>query len=202
MTHDDARAAYERLRAAHLGAVRASLEDHVERLDWPRERIERYQTERLRSLLAFARARSPFHAARLADVDPATATVADLARIPSMVKQEAQDRWDEIVTVPGIDRAGAERVLADQRWFSYTPSDLQVFSSGGSSGVRGVYLWGWEQFVTLACLAWRWQARAERRSETGHAPARRGWRCSRRVNRRTPAPRCSTSRRRRGCRPP
>ena len=141
-------------------------------LDWPRERIERYQTERLRSLLAFARERSPFHAARLADVDPATATVADLARIPPMVKQEAQDRWDEIVTVPGIDRAGAERVLADQRWFSYTPSDLQVFSSGGSSGVRGVYLWGWEQFVTLACLAWRWQARAERRSATGHAPAR------------------------------
>src|SRR5918995_391793 len=88
-------------------------------------------------LLAFARARSPFHAARLADVDPATAAVDDLARIPPMVKQEAQDRWDEIVTVPGIDRAGAERVLADQRWFSYTPSDLQVFSSGGSSGVRG-----------------------------------------------------------------
>ena len=87
-----------------------------------------------------------------------------------MVKQEAQDGWDGIVTVPGIDRAGAERVLADQRWFSYTPSDLQVFNSGGSSGVRGVYLWGWEQFVTLACLAWRWQARAERRSATGHAP--------------------------------
>ena len=172
MTLDDARAAYERLRAAHLGAVRASMEDHVERLDWPRERIERYQTERLRSLLAFARARSPFHAARLADVDPATATFADLARIPPMVKQEAQDRWDEIVTVPGIDRAGAERVLADQRWFSYTPSDLQVFSSGGSSGVRGVYLWGWEQFVTLACLAWRWQARAERRSATGPGSAR------------------------------
>ena len=58
-------------------------------------------------------------------------------------------------------------MLAQQRWFSYTPGGLQVFSSGGSSGVRGVYVWDWEQFVTLACLAWRWQVRAERASGSG-----------------------------------
>jgi phenylacetate-CoA ligase len=144
--------------------VRASLEDHVERLDWPRERIERYQTERLRSLLAFARARSPFHAARLADVDPATATVDDLARIPPMVKQEAQDCWDDIVTDSELSRERAERVLAQQEWYSYTPDNYQVFSSGGSSGVRGVYVWDWQFFVSVACLAWRTQARAERRN--------------------------------------
>jgi phenylacetate-CoA ligase len=161
---DDARQVYARLRGAHLGAVRAAIEDHVARLDWPQERIERYQTERLRSLLGFARLRSPFHAARLADLDPSTATVDDLVRLPPMLKQDAQEAWDAIVTAPDIDRAGAERVLAEQRWFSYTAGGLQVFSSGGSSGVRGVYVWDWEQFVTLACLAWRWQVRAERRS--------------------------------------
>jgi phenylacetate-CoA ligase len=47
-----------------------------------------------------------------------------------------------------------------------------VFSSGGSSGVRGVYVWDWEQFVTLACLAWRWQVRAERASGSGDHAAR------------------------------
>jgi phenylacetate-coenzyme A ligase PaaK-like adenylate-forming protein len=117
---------------AHVHAVRAALEDHVARIEWPRERIERYRTERLRALLAYARKRSPFHAARMAELDPSTATVADLARLPPMVKQEAQDEWDAIVTVAGLDRAGAERVLA-------------------------------ELFVTLACLAWRMQAREERR---------------------------------------
>src|SRR3712207_8773368 len=45
-------------------SVRASLEDHVARLDWPPERIERYRTERLRSLLAFAR-RSEEHTSEL-----------------------------------------------------------------------------------------------------------------------------------------
>jgi phenylacetate-coenzyme A ligase PaaK-like adenylate-forming protein len=114
--------------------------DHVARLEWPQQRIERYQTECLRSLLRFARERSPFHAARMADIEPSTATVEDLARLPPMVKQEAQDEWDAIITAPDIDRAGAERVLAQQRWFSYTPAGYQVFSSGGSSGVRGVYL--------------------------------------------------------------
>ena len=170
----DPRVAYAHLRTAHLSAVRASLEDHVARLEWPRERIERYQTERLRSLLAFARERSPFHAARMTGLDPATATVEDLARLPPMLKGEAQDDWDAIVTTPDIDRAGAERVLAEEGWFSYTPTGLQVFSSGGSSGVRGVYVWDWDQFVTLACLAWRWQVRAARRAGPETRPARLG----------------------------
>lgn len=152
------------MRAAHLHRVRGSLEDHIARVEWSRAQIERYQTERLRALLGYARERSPFHASRMTDLDPSSATVADLARLPPMVKQEAQDEWDAIVTVPGLKRAGAERILAEQRWFSYTAAGDQVFSSGGSSGVRGVYVWAWELFVTLACLAWRMQAREDRRS--------------------------------------
>ena len=113
--------------------------------------------------LAYARERSPFHARRLADLDTARATVADLAAVPIMTKAEAQDCWDEIVTDSELSRERAERILAQQEWYSYTPDDYQVFSSGGSSGVRGVYVWGWQFFVSVACLAWRMQARAERR---------------------------------------
>jgi phenylacetate-coenzyme A ligase PaaK-like adenylate-forming protein len=157
-----ARAAYERLRAAHLHAVRAALEDHVARVDWSREQIDRYRTERLRSLLAHARERSPFHAARMGELDPSAATVADLARLPPMTKVQAQDEWDRIVTVPGLDRDRAERILAEEPWFTYTATGEQVYSSGGSSGVRGVYVWDWELFVSVACLAWRTQARDDR----------------------------------------
>ncbi len=159
---EDGRASYAALRTAHLHVVRAALEDHIARVDWPADRIERYRTERLRALLHYARERSPFHAARMRHFDPACATVADLAQLPPMVKQEVQDEWDAIVTEPGLDRAGAEQVLAEQSWFSYTRSGSQLFSSGGSSGVRGVYTWSWELFVTLACLAWRMQVRDAR----------------------------------------
>lgn len=166
------RAAYERMRAAHLGAVRARLEDHVTRLDWSRQRIERYQNYRLRSLLAFAQERSPFHARRLRGLDASRASVADLASLPAMTKRDAQERWDAIVTSPGLDRHRAERILAEQQWFSYTAGGEQIFSSGGSSGVRGVYAWDWHFFVSVACLAWRTQAREELRGATV-APAAR-----------------------------
>ncbi len=166
------RGAYERVRAAHLHAVRAALEGHVARVDWPRERLEQYRTEHLRAVLAYARERSPFHAPRLAALDPSTATVADLARLPPMLKREALEEWDAIVTVPHLDRAGAERILAEQSWFSYTSWGDQVFSSGGSSGVRGVYVWGWQLFVTLACLAWRMQAREQRNVPEEHGRPR------------------------------
>ena len=163
--------AYERERAAHLHAVQAAMEDHITRLDWQREQIDRFRDQRLRMLLGYARERSPFHARRLADLDPARATVADLAAVPIMAKSDAQECWDDIVTDPGLSRERAESVLAHQEWYSYTPDDYQVFSSGGASGVRGVYVWEWQFFVSVACLAWRTQARSERR-ETPLGPTR------------------------------
>ncbi|SPM36640.1 Phenylacetate-coenzyme A ligase PaaK, adenylate-forming domain family [Mycobacterium rhizamassiliense] len=158
------RAAYERMRAAHLAVVRSSLEDHIARLDWSREQIERHQNHRLRALLRYAQECSPFHARRLQGLDPARATISDLASLPMMTKRDAQEQWDAIVTTQGLDRARAERIIAEQQWFSYNADDQQIFSSGGSSGVRGVYVWDWQFFVSAACLAWRTQARAERRA--------------------------------------
>jgi phenylacetate-coenzyme A ligase PaaK-like adenylate-forming protein len=155
--------AYERIRGAHLGAVQAALDDHVGRLDWSAEHIRGHRDQRLRSLLAYARERSPFYAERLRNLNVDEATVCDLASIPMLTKADAQGEWDAIVTTPDLNRSAAERVLSEQTWFSYTRHDQQVFSSGGSSGVRGVYVWDWQFFVTTACLAWRVQAREERR---------------------------------------
>src|SRR6478672_12674868 len=158
-----ARAKYERMRAVHLNAVQAALVDHAARLAWTPEQIQCYREHRLRELLAFARQRSPFHARRLRALELNSVTVADLASVPVMTKADAQDSWDDIVTDRWLNRERAERILAEQEWYSYTPDGYQVFSSGGSSGVRGVYVWSWQLFVSAACLAWRMQARAERR---------------------------------------
>lgn len=147
------------------------MDDHIARLDWPRERIDRHREQRLRMLLGYARERSPFHAGRLGELETSRASAADLAALPIMTKAEAQDRWNDIVTDRDLSRARAESVLAQQEWYSYTPDDYQVFSSGGSSGVRGVYVWDWQFFVSVACLAWRMQARAERR-EPSPGPTR------------------------------
>ncbi|MCH9735175.1 MAG: phenylacetate--CoA ligase family protein [Actinomycetia bacterium] len=168
---DDPRQAYSRLRAAHLNTVTSALEDHVSRLSWSRERIESFQQQRLRALLGYARERSPFHAQRLRGLDTSSATVADLVRLPVMTKQDAQQNWDAIVTAVDLDRDCAERVLAEQQWFSYTPNNEQIFSSGGSSGVRGIYVWDWEFAVSVTCLAWRMQAAHERSRPPRQPPA-------------------------------
>src|SRR6478752_1452222 len=114
------RVSYERMRAAHLRAVQAGLIDHVERLEWSRGQIEQYQGYRLQALLAYAKERSPFHGRRLRQFDPVQSTVADLASLPVMTKQDAQQNWDTIITAPDLDRDRAERILAEQQWFSYT----------------------------------------------------------------------------------
>ena len=159
------RSNYARIRGAHLNAVQAALDDHVGRLDWPAEQIRTHRDRRLRSVLAYARERSPFYADRLKGLDVDNATAADLTSIPMLTKADAQSGWDGIVTTAGLNRSAAERVLDEQTWFSYTARDDQVFSSGGSSGVRGVYVWDWQFFITTACLAWRMQARDERRAD-------------------------------------
>lgn len=140
--------------------MQSALGDHVARLSWSRERIEQHQSRRLRALLAHAKDHSPFHSRRLAALDPSRATVADLASLPVMTKQDAQRNWDAIVTAADLGRDRVERILAEQQWFSYA-GEHQFFSSGGSSGVRGVYVWDWDFYVTAACLAWRMQARDE-----------------------------------------
>lgn len=168
---EDPRQTYRRLRAAHLSTVTSALDDHIARLSWSREQIDHYQQQRLRALLGYARERSPYYARRLRGVDIASASVEDLRRLPIMTKQEMQRNWDEIITTGDVDRERAERILAEQQWFTYTPSNQQIFSSGGSSGVRGVYVWDWEFTTSATCLAWRMQAAQERRS-TQQPPAR------------------------------
>ena len=135
------RSAYERIRAAHLSAVQGALLDHVGRLDWSAEQIRQHRDWRLRSLLAYAHERSAFYAERLRGLDFEVVTAADLASIPMLTKAEAQGEWDGIVTAQDLNHEAAERVLGEQTWFSYSRQDQQVFSSGGSSGVRGVYVW-------------------------------------------------------------
>ncbi len=63
------RSDYERIRAAHLDAVQATLDDHLDRLDWSAERIVAHRDRRLRSLLVYAQERSPFYADRLRGLD-------------------------------------------------------------------------------------------------------------------------------------
>jgi hypothetical protein len=70
---------FDALRAHVQGEMVRRMPDHVARLGWDAARIAARQRDGLRSLLHHARRASPFHARRLAHVDPERFTPSDLA---------------------------------------------------------------------------------------------------------------------------
>jgi phenylacetate-CoA ligase len=133
--------AFAPLRERVRGELLRRAPDHVARLAWSRARIAAHQREALRTLLAYAGERSPFHARRLRSVDPARFELADLAALPVMTKAELMEEFDDVLTDRRLGRALAEEALAR------TKSEPQplfgeyvCMSSGGSSGRRGVFV--------------------------------------------------------------
>jgi len=139
------------LRSDHVSAIRADQPLHQERLRWDRTKIEAHQRAALRNLLAHAIEHSPFHARRLAGIDPATIQPTDLAALPIMTKAEMMASLDDVFTDRRLTRARAEDALA-RTGAEPVPilGSYMAYTSGGSSGLRGVFVYdrdGVRQFV-------------------------------------------------------
>jgi phenylacetate-coenzyme A ligase PaaK-like adenylate-forming protein len=93
--------AVEQRRAARHARLRAALPEHLERRTWDAARVRAHQRDRLRALLRQAKARSPFHAGRLAGVDPARFELGDLPALPTMTKAEMMAAFDQVLADPG-----------------------------------------------------------------------------------------------------
>jgi len=144
--------AVSELQARVSELLASHLEVQVPHMGWNRERVRAHQRERLRGLLAHALARSPFHARRLAGIDPERFELADLAGLPVMSKAQMMDEFDQLLTNRRIARREVEAHLARSRVRPRLLYDLYVcLASGGSSGLRGIFvqtLDEWTQFVT------------------------------------------------------
>jgi phenylacetate-coenzyme A ligase PaaK-like adenylate-forming protein len=131
-----------RARQRHA-RVRAALPAHLDRLTWDRGRIAAYQRDRLRALLRHARRHSAFHADRLAGVDVERFELTDLPGLPTMTKSETMAAFDDIVTDPRLTRRAVEEHLATTGTEARELLDGYVaLASGGSSGTRGLFVYG------------------------------------------------------------
>src|SRR5439155_21332938 len=99
---------FETLRARHAEQYRALLPEHLARLSWSAGELRAERERRLRSMIAVAKERSPWHRDRLAHVDPERVTEADLASIPPMTKDDLMRNFDEVLTDRRLSRASAE----------------------------------------------------------------------------------------------
>ncbi len=152
---------YQTIRMKHLEYVRTLVTKHQPRLSWSRDEIERERTNALRRLLAYAKANSPWHGRRLAEMDPANFTPDQLSSVPIMSKQNIMDHWDEIVTDQRLKLDELNAFMASMTEWSYYLDEYQVFASGGSSGRRGVYVWDRETFANAAAVNFRYEFRDE-----------------------------------------
>src|SRR4051812_7225418 len=152
MTAQTTEGQFDADRQRHLRAFADRLPLEAERLTWPLERLQRVRDERLRALLRTAKARSPWHARRLAGVDADAVTGTDLSDLPSMTKADVMERWDEIVTDRRLSLELAEghlgRVVSEGP--AYLLAEFQVVTTGGSSGRRGVFVWDFEGWLSFA----------------------------------------------------
>jgi phenylacetate-CoA ligase len=122
---------------------------------WSAERLHLERTTRLRELIGTAVQRSPWHRARLADVDLATLDADDVRHLPVMTKADLMDNFDGIVTDPEVRLEDVNAHIAQLDGDAYFRDELHAVASGGSSGLRGVFVWGWDAWATVQLTAIR-----------------------------------------------
>src|ERR1700690_2490282 len=63
--------------------------------------------------------------------------------------------FDAIVTDPEVRLADANAHIAKLDGDEYFRDELHAVASGGSSGLRGVFVWGWDAWATVQLTAMR-----------------------------------------------
>jgi phenylacetate-coenzyme A ligase PaaK-like adenylate-forming protein len=139
---------YETLRGQHVADLASATGELLGRLDWSAERLAEHRRTELRRLVRTARAASPWHRARLRDVDPDRLDEHALAELPVMTKGDLMANFDEIVT---DDRLRLDRVEAHLESLdgsdAYLLDRYHACASSGSSGRRGVFVYDWDGWL-------------------------------------------------------
>jgi phenylacetate-CoA ligase len=151
-------ARYELIRQRHVAYAQERLHDHLERLRWPADRLRAERTRRLRALLQTARDRSPWHRPRLSGVDIDRIDEDRLDQLPVMTKADLMADFDDIVSDRRITLDRVNTHLATLSSDAYLLGRFHAVASGGSSGVRGAYVWGWDAWATCWLIHLRRQA--------------------------------------------
>jgi phenylacetate-CoA ligase len=146
-------------RHQHIAHFREMFPEHVAHLDWTATELRRAQDSRLRRLVRLAVERSPWHHERLAKVDLSALTAADLSGLPVMTKSDLMDNFDDIVTDRRLTLEVCERHVDALRGDAYLLDEYHVVASGGSSGQRGVFVYGWDAWAICYSSIARFPAR-------------------------------------------
>jgi phenylacetate-CoA ligase len=137
-----------------LDAIRARAGELVSLDRRSRDHVLAYQRTRLRELLRHAVERSPYYREALG----ADAPDRPLESLPTLSKPLMMDQFDRIVTDRRLRRADVEHFLGKADAGAAYLDEYRVFSTAGSTGVPGIFVYSHGDFaewiaVCLAALA-------------------------------------------------
>ena len=152
----------EALQARFGATLARRLGAHIERLEWDAGQLQEFQRHELRRLLAAAVERSPFHARRLRGIEPERFDLEQLPELPVMSKEQMMSSFDELLTDRRLTRRRVEDHFAALGMEPRLLEEQYVcLASGGSSGLRGVFVQTIDEYVEfVASVVRRPMARA------------------------------------------
>jgi phenylacetate-CoA ligase len=145
---------YEALRQRQVARAVTLAPRLIEQLDWPADRLAAQRTRLLRELVRTATERSPWYRKRLADIDIDRLDSSALAGLPVLTKTELMEHFDDIITDRRLSLARLEQHLRTVETGSYLFGRYTAITSGGSTGLRGVFVHDWESWPVfwLSCF--------------------------------------------------
>jgi phenylacetate-CoA ligase len=146
---------YEIRRQRHVAGALAVAPLLIEQMSWPAGRLAEHRTLRLRELVRIAVDRSPWYRKRLSGVDVDRLDSSSLAELPVLTKPELMEHFDDIVTDSRLTLAGLEAHLSTVESGSYLLGKYTALTSGGSSGQRGVFVYGWDAWAVFWLTCYR-----------------------------------------------
>jgi phenylacetate-coenzyme A ligase PaaK-like adenylate-forming protein len=147
------------LAPATLGANAATL---LQRDLWSREQLAEYQRERLRGLIRHAVERSPYYRAALGP----GAERAELAELPTLPKRVLMEQFDRVVTDRRLHLTDLEAFLGRADAGDLYLGEYRIFSTSGTTGVPGLFLYSQAEFAHWVALFVRSFARLGMTPET------------------------------------
>jgi phenylacetate-CoA ligase len=151
---------YELQRQRHVTGALVLAPRLIEQLSWPAGRLAEHRTLRLRALVRVATERSPWYRKRLSGVDTDRLDETALTQLPVLTKAELMEHLDDIVTDSRLTLAGLDRHLSTAGTGSYLLGQYTAITSGGSSGQRGVFVYGWDAWAVFWLTCFRTVLRA------------------------------------------
>ena len=133
-------------RGRHVERLEVLLPGCLDRMVWSAARVRAERRRALRRLLRWAVDNSPWHRERLAGINVDRVSEGDMTFLPVMTKDDLMDNFDQVVTDRRVSREVCERYLEVPSG-DYLLDEYRVVASGGSSGRRGVFVYGWDAWA-------------------------------------------------------